>query len=233
MKFAIAPEIFDAFPGMRIITVLARGVDNGASYPALQVEWERAWTRAAEARTYGNSQSHPRVKPWREAFQQIGFSGKKFPSSIEALLRRALKGGAPPTISPLVDFYNMVSLTHIAPAGGFDVAGLNDDLKLRLTREGDTFQALDDDAAAPVPAGEVAYVTGSTVLTRHFVWRQAQQALITKNTRDVLLVSEILADVPDDVILSVESDLLQGLETLFHVAGEASRLDATTLVAAW
>jgi DNA/RNA-binding domain of Phe-tRNA-synthetase-like protein len=228
MKFTIAPEIFDAFPGMGIVAVL-----NGVSYPTLQVQWERAWTRAAEARTYGNSQSHPRVKPWREAFQRIGFSGKKFPSSVEALLRRALKGGPPPAINPLVDFYNTASLTHLVPAGGFDVAGLNDNLELRLTRDADTFQALDEDSGAPVPPGEVAYVTGSTVLTRHFVWRQAQQALITKNTRDVLLVSEILTDIPDDVILSVESELLRGLETIFHVTGEASRLDATTLVAAW
>jgi DNA/RNA-binding domain of Phe-tRNA-synthetase-like protein len=40
----------------------------------------------------------------------MGVSGRKFPSSIEALLRRAFKGGEPLRINPLVDFYNAVSL---------------------------------------------------------------------------------------------------------------------------
>ncbi|MDP8946327.1 MAG: hypothetical protein M3N03_10425 [Actinomycetota bacterium] len=40
----------------------------------------------------------------------MGVSGRKFPSSIEDLLRRAFKGGEPLRINPLVDFYNAVSL---------------------------------------------------------------------------------------------------------------------------
>ena len=233
MRLTVAPEVFTAFPGMRIVAVLARGIDNRAEHPGVRENWEHTWDNTAEARSYGNSQSHPRVRPWRAAFQRIGVSGKHFPSSIEALLRRALKGGPPVCINALVDSYNTVSLAHTVPAGGFDLADLGDRLDLRFTREGDTFQALDEDSAAPVPPGEVAYAAGSIVLTRHFVWRQARAGMITHDTRDVLLVSEILGDLGDDVDDAVESDLLKRLSTAFGVEGQSRRLDRTCVDASW
>ena len=59
---------------------------------------------------------------------------------------------------------------------------LHDVLELKLTRRGDTFQALDKSEPVAVPNGEMAYVTGQTVLTRHFVWRQSRAGIITPET---------------------------------------------------
>jgi DNA/RNA-binding domain of Phe-tRNA-synthetase-like protein len=143
----------------------------------------------------------------------MGVSGKEFPSSIEALLRRAMRGGEPFRINPLVDLYNAVSLRHVVPAGGFDLDQLGGPLALRLTRAGDHFTALDADAPLPVPAGEVAYADGQTVLTRHFVWRQARVGLITPATRAVVLLSEIPGEVGADVARQVLADLAAGLQS--------------------
>jgi len=96
-------------------------------------------------------------------------SGRKYPSSVESLLRRAFKGGEPPRINPLVDFYNSISLRYVVPAGGFDLALLGDALELRLTREADTFRPLDSASAERVEPAEVAYASGNEILTRHFV----------------------------------------------------------------
>jgi DNA/RNA-binding domain of Phe-tRNA-synthetase-like protein len=233
MRFLVTPDVFAAFPGMRVVAVLASRIDNTAHRPGLTSEWARVWADAGAAQAYGNSQSHPRVRPWRESFLRLGVSGKKFPSSIEALLRRALKGGAPFSINPLVDFYNAVSLRHTVPAGGFDVAALEGSLELRLTTEGDLFQALDEQAPSHVPVGEVAYTTGHTVLTRHFVWRQARRGLITKDTKAVLLVSEILGDFAEEVVDEVEADIVASLKSYFGVTGHARRLDVTTTDASW
>lgn len=88
---------------------------------------------------------------------------------------------APLSPNPLVDFYNLVSLTHVVPTGGFDLAEVGSELRLRLTRDGDLFTALDEPAPLEVGAGEVAYAAGTTVLTRHFVWRQARTGLINSD----------------------------------------------------
>ena len=114
-----------------------------------------------------NPQAHPRIGAWREAFRALGVSGKQFPSSVEALARRALKGGQPLRINPLVDLSAAVSLTHLVPTGGFDMAGTPAPLEVRLTRLGERFQALDEDTPTQVEPGEVAYAVGSVLLTRH------------------------------------------------------------------
>lgn len=224
--------LLDAFPGMRIVVVFARGLDNTTPMPAVESYWREAWADAAIAgAAFANAQSHPRVAAWRDAFKAIGVSGKNFPASIEALLRRAMKGGEPFSINPLVDFYNAVSLRHVVPAGAFDGDALPAELEVRFTREGDRFQALDDDAPLVLPAGESAYACGATVLSRHLAWRQSREALVTPRTRRVVLVSEILGPLDDAVADAVERDLMDGLHRFFGVQAHAARIDRACPVA--
>lgn len=224
MHFTIQRQIFTFFPGLKIAVAVAQGVDNQADRPGVAALWDKTWATAKKAAVYGNAQSHPRVKPWRERLNAMGVPAKKFPSSIEAILRRALKGGPPFHINPLVDFYNSVSLTHFVPAGGFDLGALHS-LELRLTQGGDRFVALDATEAEAVPAGEVAYADGSTVLTRHFVWRQARTGLIQRETKDVILISEVLGEVGPAVAEAVLEDFRTGLEQHFGVPAAAFLLD--------
>lgn len=218
MRFSIAPDVFTRFPGLMIAVAVAHDLDNAHPPPSVEAAWRAAWDEAGRAAApYGNAQSHPRVRPWRDRFTAMGVSGKQFPSSIEALLRRALKGGEPFTINPLVDFYNAVSLRHCVPAGAFDLGDVCDPIELRLTRAGDEFIALDAEAAEAVPPGEVAYADSATILTRHFVWRQARAALITSTSRAVFLVSEILGEVGPPVAEAVVSDFQTGLREHFGV----------------
>jgi DNA/RNA-binding domain of Phe-tRNA-synthetase-like protein len=206
MRFTVENRIFELFPGLRLVVAVADGIDNRQPIPRLEERWRHTWVQAGRSGgAHGNAQSHPRVRPWRESMRAIGVSGQKFPSSIEAVLRRALKGGDPFLLNPMVDFYNLVSLSQVVPSGGFDLDGLDGELWLRLTREGDVFTALDDSSAVSVDPGEVAYACGSTVLTRHFVWRQSRTGLITPSTERVFLVSEILGQLDD----AIAADLLE------------------------
>jgi len=234
MEFIVAPEVFARFPGLRLAVAVAGGLDNTAARPGVEEEWRAAWAAAGrEARAYGNAQSHPRVRPWRERFAAMGISGKQFPSSAEALLRRALKGGEPFRINPLVDWYNAISLRHMVPAGGFDLAHVAGPLELRPSRAGDAFAALDAAAPEAVPPGEVSYADGATILTRHFVWRQARAALLVPETRDVFLVSEILGEVGAETAEAVRADFERGLREHFGVAARGRVLDEAHPAAAW
>lgn len=226
MRLAVDPRVFAALPGLRVAALVARGLGAPADPRAVERRWIAAWESAAAARAHGNAQSHPRIAPWRAAFLALGVSGKRFPTSIEALLRRAMKGGEPFHIHPLVDFYNAVSLHHVLPAGGYDLAAIDGEIEVRPTRDGDSFRGLDQAAPEPVPAGELAYCCGSDVLTRHLVWRQSERALIRRGTRDALLVSEAIAGVPDAALDAVAEDLQRGLEGWFGAAVRVHRLDA-------
>ncbi len=218
MPFIVQPDIFKAFPGLHLPVAIAQHINNQHERVAIAAQWREVWMAARAASVYHNAQSHPRVQPWRERFRQLGVSGKEFPSSIETLRRRALKGGEPFHINPLVDFCNTISLRHVVPAGGFDLDAIHGLLELRFTRAGDTFVALDEQAPITVAAGEAAYADGDTVLTRHFVWRQAKTALITPSTRYVFLVAEVLGEVGREVAEAVLADFKSGLQDFFGVA---------------
>ncbi|HEY7529088.1 MAG TPA: phenylalanine--tRNA ligase beta subunit-related protein [Gemmatimonadota bacterium] len=220
--------MFDRLPGLAVAVVAGRELQPSRDASAVEALWTNAWRGAAAHAVHGNAQSHPRVRPWRESFRAHGWSGKDHPSSIEALLRRALKGKEPFRVTPLVDFYNAVSLRHVLPAGGFDLDHLDGDLEVRVTREGDTFHALDEDAPSAVPPGELAYCVAGEVLTRHLVWRQSRRGLIGRDTRNVVLVSEALQDVGGDAAEAVRGDLERGLARHFGARTRASVLDRGT-----
>lgn len=218
MRFIVGSEVFELFPGLKLPVAVAEGIHPTTDAPGIQTMWRRSWEEAArKASDYENPQSHPRVAPWREAMTAMGVSGRKFPSSIEALLRRAVKGGEPPRINALVDFYNTVSLRHVVPAGGFDLEDIDGALELRLTRQEDAFQPLDGSSEVGVEPGEVAYACGNEILTRHFVWKQSRKGLLDESTRSLFLVSEVLGEVEAEgsVANAVLEDFAHGLRRYF------------------
>ncbi len=224
MRVVVEPRIFEYFPGLHLAVAVARGVRNTPS-EALERWWREAW-REAGARDLPNAQSHSYVNAWREHLRGAGVSGKKFPTSIEAMLRRALKGGEPFHINPLVDFYNALSLHHVVPAGAWDLDEVPEDLQLRFTRTGDHFTALDETDAVEVAEGEIAYASGPVVLTRHFMWRQARQALVRPETRNVFLISEIPGIAGRSVAEAMRRDMVNGLEEHFGVETKSALLDS-------
>lgn len=235
MEFIVEPAIFERFPGLRLSVAVAYGLDNGTARQEITTAWRAAWdAAAAHVAPYPNPQSHPHIVPWRERFKAMGISVKEFRSSAEALLRRAAKGGEPFTINPLVDFYNAISLRHVAPAGAFDLAELAGPLELRLSRQGDWFTPLENpDAGEPVPPGEVSYANGTTILTRHFVWRQSKTAAITPASRDVFLVAEVLAELGEQVAVAICDDFRSGLEHWFAVPCDTWIVDSAHPAIAW
>ena len=171
---------------------------------------------------------------------QLGFLAHEHQ---EELLRQALlvrlvpfKGGEPPFINPLVNFYNSVSLRHVVPAGGFDLAQLSDTLELRFTREADTFRSLDSASAERVERGEVAYASDNEILTRHFVWKQSHKGLLAESTRSVFLVCEVLGKVEESaggLAQAVLEDLSEGLRRHFGAKPATFLVEERVPAAAW
>jgi DNA/RNA-binding domain of Phe-tRNA-synthetase-like protein len=116
----------------------------------------------------------------------------------------------------------------VVPAGGFDLGPIARGIELRPTRPGDRFHQLGGEREEAVPPGEVAYLDGPEVLTRHFVWRQSEKAAIRPQSGDVLLMSEVLAEVDPDGALAaaVLGDLASGIAEHFGVSAEAWIVEA-------
>jgi DNA/RNA-binding domain of Phe-tRNA-synthetase-like protein len=195
MRFSIQKELLDLLPDLTIGVVIAKGVDNTRP----NEEIDRLLNQAVEGMRAGfgadKAQEHPRIKPWRTAFSKLGISGSKFPSSIESMARRVLRGDPFPKINPLVDLYNSISLSYLVPMGGHDLDTLEGDISLRFAEGWEPFTPLGGGETALVPKGEVVYRDEREVLTRNWVWRQCEKDKTTERTKNIFIPIDVLGEV--------------------------------------
>jgi DNA/RNA-binding domain of Phe-tRNA-synthetase-like protein len=226
VAFIIQDEIWRLFPGLRLVVAFARDLDNATPEPAILQELRETEDHVKRTWSYPNAQSHPYVDAWRQAFRRLGLSGKNFPSSIEALMRRVLSGSVIPHINPVVNLYNTVSLRNTVPVGAWDVAGIEGgNILLKVTVGDEWFTELSTTDSTSVRAGEVSYADAKEVITRHFVWRQSETGKVTSSTRSVFFVSEVLPPAGDDVCAAIRDELVNGLRTHFGVHARTAVLD--------
>ncbi|CAF4659587.1 unnamed protein product [Rotaria sp. Silwood2] len=170
MKFIIEDRVFKAIPNLRVAIIVAKDIKyNENAILKIKKILQTYWKEGAHAcQVYPNVQSHPQIKAWRDCFTSLGIPVKKYSSSVESLLKRAVKQSEPRSINPLVDLYSAMCTHYILPFGAFDIDDLSKDipLELRFTKSSDTFMALDENESKPVSENEIAYLIGSQILTR-------------------------------------------------------------------
>jgi DNA/RNA-binding domain of Phe-tRNA-synthetase-like protein len=195
MKLSATPEFFALFPEASIALVIVRGIDNARRGD--EAELLRAAQARATARLAGAPLTEqPRIQCWREAYRAFGAKPKDYPSSIENLLRRALKGEPLRSINPLVDLYNVISLTHLLPAGGEDLDAIAGDILLTRASSSELPVRLlgENEERAPKP-GEVIYKDERGAICRRWNWKEADRTKLTEGTRNAVLVVEALPPI--------------------------------------
>ncbi|AGP38556.1 hypothetical protein BE04_34350 [Sorangium cellulosum] len=218
MAFIVDTRIWESFPGMILVTGYGEGLDNAAERPAVLEELRKVEEELRRSWGHENAQSHPHVAAWREAMKRVGVSGKKFPSSIEALAKRVLGGGELPHINAFVDFYNLLSLRFAVPVGAWDLGDLaGPDVRLEISRGGEAFVELGSGGSMAVGAGEVGYADAEGLVTRHFVWRQAERGKIVPSTKRFFFVSEILPEAGRSVAEAVQAAFVEGMRRSFGI----------------
>jgi DNA/RNA-binding domain of Phe-tRNA-synthetase-like protein len=212
-SFRIDNSIFDLFPDLQVGIVLARGIDNrgeqGDIAGALRSEEERVVSELAGTQ----AADHPRIAPWRDAYRAFGSNPKKYPSSIENLVGRVLRGGQVRHINKLVDIYNTVSLRYIVPAGGEDLGRVDGDILLTVAGENETPVVLlgEEEARAP-QAGEVIYKDDGGAICRRFNWKEADRTKLTQETTAAIFVIEAIPPVDRATLKRALDDLASMVE---------------------
>ncbi len=195
MRFTVQKELFDHLPDLTLGVVVATGLDNTRPRKEIDDLLTRAVGGIKENINTGKPQDHPRIKPWRAAFSKVGISGSKFPSSIESMTRRILKGDPFPRINPLVDLYNSLSLKYLVPMGGHDLDTLRGDVHLRFAEGWEPFTPMGTGEPMIVPKGELVYRDEQEVLTRNWAWRQCEKDKATERTKNIFIPIDVLGEV--------------------------------------
>ena len=208
MKLVIDGTIFTEFPELILGVVILHDIDNSQDRAEIS-----AMLRQAEAELPGKFGStpvieHPSIATWREAYRKFGAKPKNYPSSIENLTRRVLKGAQIGHINNLVSLYNTISLRYLLPVGGEDLDKVDGDI--RLTRAGDDEPAvflLGEKEARPPHAGEVIYKDDHGAICRRWNWKEADRTKLTQETKNAFLVIEALPPVSKDMVATAIQDL--------------------------
>lgn len=180
VTFEVADEVFALAPAYRRHVVLARGRPPQTPPSPILARFAAAVDSLTDRADLATLAEHPSVRPWREAFRAVGWNPGKFRSSIEALLRRALRRELDPLGLATVDAGTVVTLEHLVPVGVHILDDLGPDPVLTLgPASGDeSFRLFDGQVERPDP-GELVYRCGSVVLTRRWVWRQGSVGSVT------------------------------------------------------
>lgn len=228
MQIMIDSRIFVMYPSLCVGVVVTRDINNrpdGAAAAALLAAQAEA-TRLDLGDTPPGR--HPRVVPWRNVYSAFGAKPSKYNCSVEALLRRVQKGDGLPSINPLVDLYNAISLKYFIPAGGDDLAKVEGDIALTLAAGNERYIGLQADGPESPKPGEVVYADERDILCRRWNWRECDKTKFTAETRDAVIFLEGLTPVPREEIKAAAAELAELI--IGHCGGRCAihLLDADT-----
>ena len=209
-------------PGYRALLIVATGVRGGPGDGRSDAALRRAEQSVRARLAGGLPESLPEIAAWRDAFLSFGVKPRQARSSVEALVRRVDAGL--PRIDRLTDLYNAVSVEHLIPIGGEDLARYVGAPRLVRAVGDEEFDTVADGEHVVVHAdpGEVVWRDDLGVTCRRWNWRQCVRTRLGGTTSDVLFI-------------------LDGLEPVdagrLHAAGEALvehlRADAPDVEVAW
>jgi DNA/RNA-binding domain of Phe-tRNA-synthetase-like protein len=222
MRLALDDSVLAGFPEVQVRALLADGLTRLSDPAAGQSPIDDAAAYlAAHGPAPADLAQHAAIQGWREAFQAQGLKPSDYPSSVEALARRALKQGPPRTGIPAVDLYNAASIRCLAPVGACDPGKLpRTDMVLRAGQpETDRFEPLGGPSSRIKPSSDVmVYASGDTVLCWAFNFRDSAETALAETSARGLFVSEsVTADQHDR-----SADALDWLAGMFADRGIAT-----------
>lgn len=187
-RLTVSPKFWQLFPEASISVVVAKGVDNhtAADTQKLLAKANQNAVKWLPEEAIGQN---PVVQDWRQAYHQ--FKTKRGArSSVENLLKRAKQGKGVGSINPIVDLYNIVSLTWAFPLGGQDMDLLQGQLALTIAQGGEHFFPIGEDSAEEALPGEVIYQDEESVVCRCWNWRDSDRVAISEDSQNIIFYLE-------------------------------------------
>lgn len=208
MRFSHDPALRAEFPQLAVATLTFDGVTatpdtTDTAAPFLQ----RAATRLLD-----RSESElPEIAAWRRAYSQMGLKPTQYRCASEALLRRFKKEGELPSIHPLVDLCNAVSVAYAIPIAVFDLAHVSGDLTVTHATGTENYLTFGGTTETPDPGEVIFRDDADNAHARRWVNRQSALSAIRPDTASVLIVSEAMHDTGSADVDTLRTELADAL----------------------
>jgi len=220
----VASDVWALRPDYLALLMVAEGLRPGPSDETSESILAAA-ERRARARLAGSPpETMPHLAQWRDAFRGFGAKPQRTHPSVEALLRRLDTGL--PRVDRITDAYNAISVAHLLPVGGEDLAPYAGPLRLVRAAGDEAFDTSRDGEPVvdhPEP-GEVVWRDDAGVTCRRWNWRQCSRTRITGSTVTAVFILDGLAALGPAGLRAAGEELAGSLARLSPSARFATRL---------
>ena len=160
--------------------------------------------------------AEPHINAWGDVFRQFGSKPNRTPCSAAALRKRVLKDGAMPSIDPIVDIYNAISIRYAIPVGGEDMDSYQGTPTLTIADGTESFDTMKngEPSIENADVGEVIWRDEVGVTCRRWNWRQGIRTRIEPNTRNMWFILESLPEMPLESLQKAGDEMVQHLQMI-------------------
>jgi DNA/RNA-binding domain of Phe-tRNA-synthetase-like protein len=210
--FRIDTRILSRYPEIKIGVLMGRNVRVYQNNPLLEEYKVSVIQNTIEELGSKPLTEHLFIRSWREMYRSFGTKPGDYRPSAEALLRRVLKSNELPMINTAVDTYNLISIRHRIPIGGFDQNQVIGKIKLRFSEGMEPFSPLGASNMEETYPEEVVYADDSRILTRRWNYRDCDETKITENTSRFVMFLDGSEQIPIGVVKLALRELLSSLK---------------------
>ena len=222
---SIDSRLADIAPGFRALSILVEAA------PITQPEVApAALAQACQQMLNDDVQwAYAHLSDWDEVFKAFGAKPKRTPCSAAALRKRVLKEGSLPSLDPVVDIYNAVSIRYAIPVGGENLAAYSGAPRLTLADGSEPFDTFKE--GQPVveypDAGEVIWRDDLGVTCRRWNWRQGVRTRLDSRAQSMWFILESLPSMPLEALEEAGEELVNNLQRL--MPGATAQVQLLTL----
>lgn len=220
MFFKIDKKILATNDGIYTGVVIVEGIDNKKESAGIHEILQNEVRIISESFADKSVKGVKELDLYREALKSYNINPSKYPCSIEALLNRIVKKGEFPSISPIVDLANYISLKYKVPVGVHDTDSLDNDLVVRLSNDDDC-KIEDNNGNDVLKPGEPIYTCGHSVRTRRWMWRQLPAGRVDENSTNFILPIDGFYANHDRVDAAI-NELCELIKEYFGVEAESN-----------
>lgn len=226
MLFAHDSAILRDFPQLSFATMRVTDLEASSDITRSTAPFEE---RARQRLAASPESEFPEVMAWRRAFSQMGLKPTQYRCASEALLRRFKKDGSLPSIHPLVDLCNALSIAYAIPIAVIDADRVVGDLVVRRATGAERYATFGGDIESP-ESGEVIFADeAGNAHARRWTNRQSGLSAIRSETRSALIVIEAMHDAGGSDVSALHDDLGEALRRYWTVEAAPESHDASVV----
>ncbi|MEA1975328.1 MAG: phenylalanine--tRNA ligase beta subunit-related protein [Bacillota bacterium] len=216
MKFKVDKKVFEKIPNLYIGVVVAYNVDNEKEYSDIKKLLDDVQQSYKEKFENITLREQKNIAAYRNVFTELKINPNKYMSSIEAMSKRVLSGKLLPSINPIVDLVNYISLNNIVPMGAHDIDQLVGNIHIRFSNDLDEFTPLGSNKKEILKDGELVYSDDEVIRTRRWIWRQSSRGKIDKTSKNIFFPIDGFIGENEDSINNAMNDIESLLKDIFN-----------------